>query len=64
VLKEAADRNRRNVAVGGASTGQGEADVDERRAAQGTTSGIGVQTDSEVSPFGSGRSVPPVIRTW
>jgi hypothetical protein len=33
---------------------------DRRREA---TSGIGVQTDSAVSPFDSGRSCPPVMRT-
>lgn len=34
---------------------------DDRR--RDATSGTGVQTDSTISPFGSGRSRPPVIRT-
>ncbi len=50
--------------VGGADPARARPMSTSEERLRRTTSGRGVHTDSAVSPLGSGRSRPPVTRTW
>jgi hypothetical protein len=60
MLDQAANRDGTDMASCRNGLREGKADIDRRRR---VTPGTAVQTDSAVSPSGSGRSWPPVIRT-